>query len=195
MVSANSAADPGPMSTPDPSVRDVGADLAHLATRINAAAEPPARAEHGQVVREEDPSRVEEPAAGFDVLWLEQRRSHLVALRPQEGKTHTSAHYQPIHPLEQGADHAELVAHFAAAQHRKERSSGTLEQARQDFHLPGHHPAGGGWTKSRRADDGGVGPVGGTKGFVDEEVLPVDKLLGEAEVAGLLPRIEPQIVE
>jgi hypothetical protein len=40
-----------------------------------------------------------------------------------------------------------------------------------------------------------VRAVGGTEGVVDEEILAHHQLLGEGQVAGFLPRVEPQVLE
>ena len=49
--------------------------------------------------------------------------------------------------------------------------------------------------RGRRADDRGVGPVGGAEGVVDVEVEALDQAVDEGGVVGLLARVEAEVLQ
>ena len=60
------------------------------------------------------------------------------ALREQERERHRAADEHRVAPVEQRVDHAELVAHLGAAEHRHERARHVVgEQPRQHLDLAG----------------------------------------------------------
>ena len=86
------------------------------------------RRRHDDVGRDEHPPRLEQPPAVVDPVGLGERRPHRVALGEQEGEAHGAADDDGVAPLQEGVDHAELVAHLRAAQHGDERPVGPVQQ-------------------------------------------------------------------
>ena len=122
----------------------------------------------GQVDR--SPPRVEQRAAGLDLVGLEQRAPIVVALGGEEREAHAAADDQRVGDLEQGLDHAELVAHLGAAEDGHERARcGSVRSGSSTSTSRGEQPTGRRRQELRRTDDRGVGPVRRAEGVVDVE--------------------------
>ena len=113
----------------------------------------------------------------------------------EEREAHAAADEDAVDLVEQGLDDAELVADLGAAEHGDERPLRVVEEAAEDLDLLGQEAAGGGRERLRRADDAGVGAVGGAEGIVDVEVVALDELGDEGGVVALLARVEAQVLE
>ena len=146
-------------------------------------------------------SVVGEPGpAPLHLVELDQRVAHREPLGGQERRRHGPADQQQVAAVEEGVDHADLVAHLRPAEEGHERPVGPLQQPAEGLHLVEQQPAGGPGDEPGRADDRGVGPVGGSEGVVDVAVGQPGQGGGEVHrhlVIGALglPRLEPQVLQ
>ena len=95
----------------------------------------------------------QQPAAGLDLVGLEQRVADLVALRGQEGEAHPTADEQPVDLRQQRVDHGQLVADLAAAEHDDVgplRVAGQPVAARPARHAPGRRSSAAAGSPRRR---------------------------------------------
>ena len=112
----------------------------------------------------------------------------------EEGEAHGPADDQGVHPLKQGLYDPQLVAHLRSTEHGDKRAGRFLQHPVEHLDLAGHGPAGGRGQQPGRPDDRGVGPVGRPESVVYVGVLAFHQLLGEAQVAGLLARVEAKVL-
>ena len=161
-----------------------GADL----VAVGVSGDDVGRHEDGRGTGEELPT-------GVELVDLEQRVAHRVALGGEKGEAHAPAHEKRVDPREQGADHAELVVHLGSAQHRDEGATRRVKQGAQHLDLAREQPPRRAREPGGGADDRRMGPVGRTEGVVDVEVTARDQALDERGVVALLARVEAQVLE
>ena len=78
-----------------------------------------------EVGRDLHPPGGEQPAALVDHVGLHERIADARALREQERERHRPADEHRVAAVEQRLDHAELVAHLGAAEHRRRTGAPT----------------------------------------------------------------------
>ena len=124
-----------------------------------------------------------------------KRVADRVALGGKEGEAHPAADHEAVDHVEEGVDHAELVADLGAAEDGDEGSARALPQAGQHLDLAGQQASGGGRHGAWWPDDRGVGAMGGAERIVHVGVHPLDQPGDEGGVVGLLTGIEPEVLE
>ena len=186
ITSPNSAAVPGPMSTPfHPSGRSVPA-WRTCAALVGLEQHAVGR-QRGHVGREVDAVAVlgEQPPARVDLVGLDQRVADAVALGDEEREAHAAADHEGVDDTEQRLDDGELVGHLRPAEHGDEGPQRLLPHAEQHLDLALEQPAGGRRQRRRRTDDRRVGAVRRAEGVVDVGVEA--RRSASATKAGSLP--------
>ncbi len=126
----------GPDVDSPPAAGECHSRYPHLAVAFGTGARPPpeprATKSVGSTIRPPDSSR---PSAAVYAAGIEQRCPDGVATGRQEGERHPPAHEQPVHPIHQGAQHAELLGHLGSPDHDHERAARVRQQPLEHLHL------------------------------------------------------------
>ena len=140
--------------------------------------------------------RVEYPARQLHVFRRTQRVPDRMALRGQKREAHRATDQDRVGGLAEPIDHADLVAHLGAAEHRHKRPVRGLEHAHQCLHLALEQQAGRTLVHQPRDALGRrVRPVRGPERIVYVHVGERGQLARELGVVLGLPRLVANVLE
>ncbi len=131
----------------------------------------------------------------LDVLLAAQRGADRVALRAEEREAHRAADQHAVGELEEAVDHADLVGHLRAAEHRDERARRVLEDLAERLDLALEQPAGGAREQVRDALGARVRAVRGAERVVDVDVGELGERACELRVVLGLAGLEADVLE
>ena len=141
----------------------------------------------------------EQPAAGVDLVGLQQRAADAVALGGEEREAHAAADQQPVDLGQQRLDDGQLVADLRAAEHDDVGPLGVGGQPGEHLELAGDQPAGVVRQPLGHVVDRGVLAVHGAERVVDVDVgeggQPVGQLAALGVVLRRLGRLEADVLQ
>ena len=145
---------------------------------------------------EQDPlARSEKRRALGDSLLIDQGGADVMARSGQKGVAHPAPDHQGVHSLEECLEDTDLVRHLGPSHHGHEGTGWCGQKAAEHLDLPLEEKSGGTGKPGGWSDDRCVLAVGHAEGVVDVGVVPVDQLLHETRIIGLLARVEAQVLE
>ena len=127
-----------------------------------------------------------------DLVGLEHRVTHLVALGGQERVAHAAADEDAVRQVQQVADHGELVRRLLAAEHHHERARRVGGQLAQHRHLVPDQVAGGVREQSGQVVDRGVLAVHGAERVVHVQLAEAGQPLARRRRARRRPCSSPR---
>ena len=136
---------------------------------------------------------------GFQLIFFQQRGTHLVALGLEEGVHHAAADNQAVGAAEKILDHAKLVRHLGAAEHDGQRTLRVLSSAGQCLDFLLNEQAGGRRQELRDRIVGSLRAVHNTEAVGNEDIAEFGDLLGIGVTLSLVLagffRVEAHILE
>ncbi len=133
--------------------------------------------------------------AVVDLALVQQGLAHAVALGRGEGVGHAAADDQGVHLLQKVIDDVELIGDLGAAQNGHEGTLRVCQSLAHDGHFLLHQVAADGGQVVGHTGGGGVGPVGGAEGVVDEDVGHVSQGLAQGGIILSLALFEPGVLQ
>ncbi len=198
-IAENDATVRGPMSSP---IRPAGIDRAStIWVSASAAISGAATTSTGSAtVTPRSRARPQGATDLLDAVGLDPGRTHLAALRGEERERHGAPDEERVHPVDERVDHTQLVGDLGATEHGNVRPLRVLPEPAENADLPLQQAAGhrGAPARQHQLGEGGharVGAVDGAEGVVHVGVGQTGQRPGERRVVGLLPRVEPEVLE
>ena len=173
----------GPTSRPiwSSGIASAGDDVVVSASALNSGGADDVDRQHDPVA-----GLGEQPAAGVDLVGLEQRLPDAVALGGEEREAHAAADEQPVDLGQQRLDHGQLVADLRAAEHDHVGPLRVGGQPGEHVELAGDQPAGVVRQPLGDVEDRGVLAVHRAERVVDVDVGEGGQPVGQLAALGVV---------